>query len=281
MWFQSTGVRRNIRFLGLAVPGALSLSADEDLVAVWRTSAGQRFQNYRATFTVLAAPVVSRRWLDAVLAGSPVGPDAPDVFRRWVATGDYVPLVAPKVGETRTREEQLPDTREGEAVVDAVYQACRASPVTFEQVAAELWRLVARGRMEMSLTRPTQDGGRDAVGSYFLGPVDDQISLEFSLEAKCYAPAAGVGVRDVARLVSRIRHREFGVFVTTSYVAEQAYREIREDGHPIVFLVGRDIAQILRAQGITRPADAAAWTQAVLARPFGPYAGRGRKPQAP
>jgi hypothetical protein len=46
-------------FLGLAVPGASDLDASEELVAIWRTAGGQRFQNYRARFTVLNAPTVS------------------------------------------------------------------------------------------------------------------------------------------------------------------------------------------------------------------------------
>ena len=42
---------RDVLFLGLAVPGASDLSLAEDLVAIWRTKAGRRFQNYRARFT--------------------------------------------------------------------------------------------------------------------------------------------------------------------------------------------------------------------------------------
>jgi hypothetical protein len=33
------------------------------------------------------------------------------------------------------------------------------------------------------------------------------------------------GVREMSRLISRLRHRQFGVLVTTSYVDNQAYRE--------------------------------------------------------
>lgn len=29
--------------------------------------------------------------------------------------------------------------------------------------------------------------------------------------------------------------------VTTSYIADQAYKEVREDGHPIVFINGKNI----------------------------------------
>lgn len=43
--FGNTGTYRDVRFLGLAVPGAAGMSADEDLVAVWRmTSDGTRFR---------------------------------------------------------------------------------------------------------------------------------------------------------------------------------------------------------------------------------------------
>ena len=85
----------------------------------------------------------------------------------------------------------------------------------------------------IDVTRPWRDGGRDAVGDYLLGPATDPVAVEFALEAKCYAPANGVGVRETSRLISRLRHRQFGVLVTTSHLDGQAYREIREDGHPV------------------------------------------------
>jgi hypothetical protein len=272
--FHTTGVGRDVRFLGLAVPGAAAFTADEDLVAVWRTVGGQRFQNYRATFTILAVPVVSRAWVNDVLGGAAIGPSTPDPYRRWVEGGDYVPLVAPRIGRTRSRAEQLPSSRQDEAVLAAVHRACADDPVSFERVAVELWRMMASAQVEMDLTRPTLDGGRDAIGRYFLGPFNDPISLEFSLEAKCYSATHGVGVREVSRLVSRIRHREFGIFVTTSYIAEQAYREIRDDAHPIVFLVARDIADLLRSRGIATADSATSWVAAILNRPVGAYADR-------
>jgi hypothetical protein len=57
----------------------------------------------------------------------------------------------------------------------------------------------------------------------------------------------------VSRLISRIKHREFGVFVTTAFIAQQAYQEVREDEHPVVFLSGRDIATVLKRMGMTDP----------------------------
>jgi hypothetical protein len=63
----------------------------------------------------------------------------------------------------------------------------------------------------------------------------------------------------MSRLISRIKHREFGAMVTTSYVHEQAYREIREDGHPIIVFAGADIVNTLRTVGITSIPALRAW----------------------
>lgn len=64
------------------------------------------------------------------------------------------------------------------------------------------------------------------------------------LEAKCYAITNGVGVKEVSQLISRLRARQFGILVTASYLADQAYQEIREDGHPIVVIAGNDVVEI-------------------------------------
>ena len=80
-------------------------------------------------------------------------------------------------------------------------------------------------------------------------PAGNPVAVEFALEAKCYGLAHSVGVREVSRLVSRLRHRQFGVLVTTSYVHDQAYREIREDGHPVVIIAGRDLVDLLKGRG--------------------------------
>jgi hypothetical protein len=74
--------------------------------------------------------------------------------------------------------------------------------------------------------------------------------LGFALEAKCYAATTSVGVEDVSRLIARLRPRNFGVFVTTSFFGSQAYKEIRSDLHPVALICGRDIVEALRAKGI-------------------------------
>ena len=69
------------------------------------------------------------------------------------------------------------------------------------------------------------------------------------MEAKCYDFSNGVGVRETSRLISRLRYRQFGVIVTTSYLSEQAYKEIIEDNHPILVISAIDIANILISAG--------------------------------
>lgn len=49
----------------------------------------------------------------------------------------------------------------------------------------------------------------------------------------------------LSRLISRLKYRDFGIFVTTSYVSEQAYKELLEDGHPVIIISGGDIIEIL------------------------------------
>lgn len=103
------------------------------------------------------------------------------------------------------------------------------------------------------------EAARDAYGYFKLGPEVDPIRLDFALEAKSYAPDNGVGVRELARLISRLRHRQFGVLVTTSYLAPQAYEELRHDDHPVVVISARDIIDVLRRHGIGTSAQAATW----------------------
>ena len=54
----------------------------------------------------------------------------------------------------------------------------------------------------------------------------------------------------MSRLISRIRYRQFGILVTTSFVDNQAYSEVVEDGHPILIVTATDIAGILRSNAI-------------------------------
>ena len=66
----------------------------------------------------------------------------------------------------------------------------------------------------------------------------------------------------MSRLISRIRYRQFGIMLTTSYVDNQAYSEVVEDGHPILIVTASDIATVLRNNAITSN-DVNLWLEAV------------------
>jgi ABC-type lipopolysaccharide export system ATPase subunit len=101
-----------------------------------------------------------------------------------------------------------------------------------------------------------------------LGLSYDPVYVDFALEAKCYSPGIEgtemntVGVREISRLISRLRHRQFGVLVTTSAIARQGYEEVREDNHPIIFITGKDIAEILIQSGHNSQEGVRKWLSA-------------------
>ncbi|MEO5832644.1 MAG: restriction endonuclease [Nakamurella sp.] len=247
--FQKNGVGRDVIFRGLLAPGSPRLAPEEELVAVWRTTEGSRFQNYRAHFTVLDLPVVRREWILDILSGDSLGPECPEVWRRWV-NGVFTPLEAPRSLTVRSRHEQIPASQAGRSIVQVIWGYFTDAPHRFEGFAADLWLMSDSRVSSIDVTRPSRDGGRDATGEYLIGPRSDPVKIDFALEAKCYAITNGVGVREVSRLISRLRARQFGILVTTSYLADQAYQEIREDGHPIVVIAARDIVDILSSVGI-------------------------------
>lgn len=246
--FDKPGGGRDVRFRGLLAPGSARLSGEEDLVAVWRTTHGERFQNYRAHFTVLNVPVVSRAWIKQLLDGDPLGGESPLGWRAWVESRSYSALVAPPTAIIRSREQQEPLPKDRQ-LLTLVYEHFARNPYGFEQFAADLWAASERNVDKVDVTRPWRDGGRDAIGDYLIGPPSDPVAVEFALEAKCYALGNSVGVRETSRLISRLRHRQFGVLVTTSHVDSQAYREIRDDGHPVVILAARDVVEMLKRSG--------------------------------
>lgn len=268
--FEQTGTARDYVFRGMAVPGSEYLTPGEDLIAVWRTIKGQRFQNYRASFSILDESVISGNWLRTSITAREFdlgSPDAPQSLVRWVKTGKVQPLLAEKIG-VRKVEEQLPQHKTHKALIATIYDLCSSDPWLFERVAAEIWKISSPAPASYEITPRYKDGGRDALGAIKLGPSSDSISLSFALEAKLYGEKNTVGVKEVSRLISRIKHREFGVLVTTSALNSQAYKEIREDKHPIIVIAGRDIAEILISNGIATSEECETWVKAVIASEY-------------
>ncbi len=172
---------------------------------------------------------------------------APEQWKRFVSNGleGIIPLAAESVTKFRTKEEQLPVTKVKEEVLQVICSYFKDDPVQFEYFAAHILQVMDSNFIKFDLTRASRDGGRDAIGLYKIGIQNSKITIDCAMEAKCYSPSNGCHVKQTNRLISRIRHRQFGVFVTTSYVSSQAYSEILEDEHPILIVAGRDIVDVL------------------------------------
>jgi len=249
--FRNTGTYRDVVFLGLAVPGTAHATTTSDLVAVWKTSSRGRFQNYRALFTILRVPEVSLQWIADVRNGNPLSAKCPDVWRRWQKTGKYTPLTCEPTVQIRSKAQQMPESPADAAILASVYDRYKNDSHGFEHFAAKLLPLMDPNFVSVDVTRPSRDGGRDAIGQYRVGLDNSHIMIDCALEAKCYGAKNAVGVKELSRLISRLRHRQFGVIVTTSNVHGQAYKEIIDDGHPIIVISGADIVRILKSASQT------------------------------
>ncbi|MBB6247736.1 hypothetical protein HDE80_002793 [Rhodanobacter sp. A1T4] len=260
--FQNTGTYRYTRFLGLAVPGGSGLSVTQDLVATWHHARGERFQNYRATFTVLNATRIARSWISSLRDGTNETRDAPKEWISWVNGGQPTALRALPTTVIRTKQEQLPDQPEDVQMLRRIYQRFETCPTDFEKCACRIVEMLLPNVVSIDPTRPSRDGGRDGIGKYRIGSGITAIDVDFALEAKCYDIDNSVGVKATSRLISRLRHRQFGVLVTTSYLHVQAYKEIREDRHPILVVSGADIVNILKRCGIRDCLALSSWLTA-------------------
>jgi hypothetical protein len=179
--------------------------------------------------------------------------------RAWVERGVLRPLRAKPSIEIRAREEQLPSGTLERKMIAHIRSHYEDDPFAFESCACRIARLLLGNDTGLEITRRHRDGGRDAVGTFKIGAGGSMILVDFALEAKCYGESNSVGVKEISRFISRLRHRQFGVIVTTSYVHSQAYREIKEDAHPIIVISGTDIAEILIRHGIASLPMLDAW----------------------
>ena len=248
----------DVQFLGLAAPGNPKISPDKDLVAFWRTMNESRFQNYEAYFTVLDTTTpISRQWLTALIYDHDNSLEyAPVVWKTFIKQGrnGIIPLIAKKLPKIPSKYDQLQSDVEGNVCLKQIRAHYENNAYGFEMCAKSILEKMDERFQDFTLTRPWRDGGRDALGYYVIGnesKANYPLRIDCAMEAKCYSENHSVGVREMSRLISRIRYRQFGVLITTSYVHEQAYKEVMEDGHPILIVSATDIASVLRRNAIT------------------------------
>ncbi|GAB2587716.1 restriction endonuclease [Ramlibacter solisilvae] len=253
----------HMRFLGLACPGGAGISATEDLVGVWRVTGGRRFQNYRALFSILNADSIPKAWLEDLVNGqSPAdSKHCPKVWRNWVKTGAYRNLTCEPEQQPRRKLEQLPASAAEWAVLRRVHQAL--SPREFEFAALELTKLLDSRFVDLQVTRPSRDGGRDVVGKYVIGHKMHRVGLNVLVEAKRWDLESAVGTRPMMRLISRIKHRDLGVFVTTGVFDTQVQQELIDDGHPVLLVSGGDIAKLLISRDLASGDQLESWLAGV------------------
>jgi hypothetical protein len=71
-----------------------------------------------------------------------------------------------------------------------------------------------------------------------------------------------------------MKHRDLGVFVTTSFFDMQVQCELIEDGHPVLLVTGGDIARLLESRELGHQAALTAWLEKIRQRagdlPSGP-----------
>ena len=257
--FKKGAEGRDVQFLGLAAPGNPNISPDKDLVAFWRTIGTNRFQNYEAYFTILDTKNQPIRydWLVALYEDHPNSiKKAPDVWKKFQEEGrnGIVALKAPRIFKIPNKYEQLQSDEQGKLCINEILNHYKDNPTGFEICATRLVSMMDKNFEYFSLTRPWRDGGRDAIGFYNISTgnkANFPLKIDCALEAKCYNQNNSVGVKNMSRLISRIRYRQFGIMITTSYVDSQAYKEVVEDGHPILIITASDIAYILRRNSIT------------------------------
>lgn len=252
-----------MRFLGLACPGGPNVSSLEDLVAVWRVKEDRRFQNYRAIFTILKEERVTKAWLeDMVSRISPADSvHCPAMWKQWVQSGIYAPLKCIRQREPRSKIHQLPAATREVEVLQTLYE--QLSDREFEFAAAEFIQLMDERFTDISVTQFVRDGGRDVLCHYKVGHDLHQIHLSVSVEAKKWNPQTAVGVKPMMRLLSRLKHRDIGVFITTSFFDKQVQEELIEDGHPVLLVSGGDIARLLIEKELTSGDGLSNWIKRI------------------
>ncbi|MDB8562385.1 restriction endonuclease [Turicibacter sanguinis] len=259
---------KDVRFTGLVVPGYKDITMEDDLVAVWAMEKNQRYQNYKAIFTILDVNEISRNWIDDIMRGNTLtSPYIPTNYKKWVDTGVYTPLKAHPVRKFRNPEEQLPKVGSIDDKLVSIILDYFENGYAFEACAIALCKMLDKNIMSISGTRRTRDGGKDGIGKYRIGDKWLFTEVDFAVEAKFKQEySSQVGPKDVSRLVARLRYRQFGILVTTSCISLQTYQEIIEDELPIIVISAIDIANILKRNKLGRPKDLKYWLRKNFSR---------------
>lgn len=251
---------RDVQFLGLAVPGHPNINSKSDLVAEWGIENNERFQNYKATFSILDIPTISREWIQSLIDSDEKVELRPEAYDNFVNTGKYQLLTINRPAvEVKSKEQQLPSTESDLKLINTIKEFYRGNEADFEICAVELFKYYSHYPTQENITKISGDGGKDAEGVIKFGKPSDAIDIDYALEAKCYDIDNICSQREVGRLISRIRQKMVGVFVTTSFINPNTIKEVKEDNHPIIFITSGDIVDILKDHEINTEEKVKEW----------------------
>lgn len=90
--------KRDVKFIGLAVPGTINRSIEECLEVVTLDKAEGQINNYKAVFTILGIQKINHKWLkDLEEDNGLISPYAPIEWKLWVEDGEYNTLLAKEI----------------------------------------------------------------------------------------------------------------------------------------------------------------------------------------
>ena len=253
--FKKTGHGRDIQFLGLAAPGNPNIAPGKDLVASWKKVNDKTFQNYEAYFTILdtGKTPVTREWIKSLIYDHSHSLNyAPEAWKSFIKYGrkGIIPLRPHSGCIVPNKYDQLQSDEEGMQCLNIIRERYKNDKRGFEVCAANIVCKMDTNYQSFVFSDTWRDGGTNVTGKYVIsqsGKVNIPISLGCALEAKCCDVDNGINLKEMSRLIARIKEQQMGVFVTTSYVDS----EVVENGYPVLILTASDIAAVLRNNSIS------------------------------
>lgn len=100
--------KRDVKFIGLAVPGSSYKSIDECLEVVTTDKLEGKIKNYKAIFTILDIEEINLKWLeDLENSNGLTSKYVPIKWKEWVEKGDYGKLLAKEIEQDLIEQQDL------------------------------------------------------------------------------------------------------------------------------------------------------------------------------
>ena len=80
----------DLLFRGVVIPGDQGQLVDRETHLIWSSKNVEKYLHKKPTFTVLHIDEVSRSWINDLINGDPLSDNCPEVWRKWVETGECI-----------------------------------------------------------------------------------------------------------------------------------------------------------------------------------------------